>query len=708
MASYTPPAELARGCCFDLQLRDPRGIQELGGTVTGALQFRRSTGAVFDGTNDYITFSGPGLPIPFNTGFLSFVWVFYPAFAAAEAVDRVLFYLSDTTGVVQKDSGGTLACNVGGVGVSSLLAAYEPYWRVNQRNVLVGAFRSGAQTLWLNGVQIGTAAGGASGISTAYTSMAIGARTTGIRKFLGSIASVKFFRHNNAAELLTSQEASDFYLNRTFNYAKRAVVSLPMQMSQHEPNHALQVSEVDQTQLCADADMEAAGVAAWTTFGAGGTFQKVAGSRPGGTGTRVLQIIRAGAMAYCYQTILTVGTRYRVTGWARGDGLASWPRVGTGAATYWSGTTSASWQYCDCTFVATNANFTLYNHTDDGTCEFDDFAVRQSANILSDPDVEASNLDAWSVGNLATLTKSSTLPYQGTYCLQVAFNAVASPYAAQFILTVGKRYRVTGYARGDGVRAPLVQDGAVVLWTGTAVNTWQAFSADFTATTTAIRFYSNAVAAGYCEFDALSVVEFRSRTLDASGHGNNLTLGDGTTATTQPTKLSQRGYSLDGGDYFKRETAIGIPADFTVAMLVRPTSSTGTRALWSCRNSAGAKSLAVYGTAAAEILTILHNVGASTILTTVPLPLGVASHYCFAYINSTRVLQIYYNGALAYTSAALTDTNGHDNGFWLGALSTPEYYWTGSILQADVMAFAATPLQVRDHYHQSISQVGAV
>jgi hypothetical protein len=220
---------------------------------------------------------------------------------------------------------------------------------------------------------------------------------------------------------------------------------------------------------------------------------------------------------------------------------------------------------------------------------------------------------------------------------------------------------------------------------------------------------SNAAAAGNCCFDALVVVEFRSRTLDASGRGNNLLTGDGTTVTTFPTKLSTRGYSLDGTtDYFKRETAIGIPADFTVAMLVRPTSSTGTRALWSCRNSAAGKSIAVCGTAGAETLTILHNVGASTILTTVPLPLGAASHYCFAYINSTRVMQIYYNGALAYTSVALTDTNGHDNGFWLGALPTPEYYWVGAILQTDVMAFAATPLQVRDHYQRSISQVGQV
>ena len=39
------------------------------------------------------------------------------------------------------------------------------------------------------------------------------------------------------------------------------------------------------------------------------------------------------------------------------------------------------------------------------------------------------------------------------------------------------------------------------------------------------------------------------KVLDRSGKGNDATLGDGSTASTFPTKLSTKGFSFDGGDY---------------------------------------------------------------------------------------------------------------------------------------------------------------
>jgi hypothetical protein len=700
------PAERARGCCFYTELESPAAIAAQGGTVTGVLGFQdRARGPYFNG--DYLTY--PLNTQPVSSGFWSLVLEFAPDFAANENAVR---YFLDTDGAGTSVYHGNTAGNnalVVKTGASTtiltvLLADYTAYWKLNQRNTLVVTARTGANEVYLNGTLIGTSA--TVWTAQTQTTLYVGATNAGASTFLGSIRSLRWFRHNVAAELLTLQEATDYYVNQTFNYQQRAICTLPLTAETHDPGHALQTNDVDQTQLLVDGSMEAVGIAAWTVAGAGAVVQKTAGTRPGGTGTQVLQITRAGATASATQTILTVGQRYRVTGWARGDGVASWPRL-IGTVALWSGTTSTTWQYCDLTFTAAGTSLGLWNHTDDGNVQFDDFTVQLSAGLLSDGAMEQGDADQWTLGNAAVLTKSLTTPQAGLRCLRVAYGGVNDPYAMQTIMTVGKRYHCEGYARGDTVRVPTVQDGATVLWTGTAAATWQWFSVDFTAATTGVRFQSSAVAAGYCEFDTCWVSEMAARTLDASGHGNALLLGDGTTPATLPTKLSQRGYSLDGGDYFKRETPLGISADFSVALVVRPTSSVGTRALWSCRNSALGKSLAVYGTAGAETLTILHNVGAATILTPVPLPLGAASHYCFVYTNGTRVMQIYYNGTLAYTSVALTDTNGHDNGFWVGALPTPEYYWLGSILSVDLLAFAATPMQIQDHYRQSLARLGA-
>jgi hypothetical protein len=707
-----PPAELSRGLCLDLDLSRPGDIAAQRGVVTGALTWDLQKGARFDGTNDFVIFTGQPVQLA-STGFVSMVLEFWPDFAVTEAQHR--YILDDDGGVyrntVRKASYGDLEFSMGGANVLLVAqAAYQAYWKVGQRNVLVfTTVWNGNATAWLNGTSIGTSATGWS--KGTGSGLVIGGRGASIHdlRYAGYIKSLKYFRHNAAAELITAQEASDFYNNRSYNYLSRSSCCLPMGIEQHEPSHATQSTDIDQTQVCADADMEAIGMAAWTTFGAGGTFQKVPGTRPGGTGARVMQIIRAGVMAYAYQAILTVGTRYRVTGWARGDGIAAWPRVGTGASPYWSGTTSATWQYCDVTFTASNANFTLYNHVADGTVEFDDFAVRQSPNVLSDGDSESSNLDAWSAGNNATLTQSLINPQQGLKCLQVAYSINPNPYAWQLILTVGKRYRATGWARGDGVYVPSVLDGAVVLWTGTSSTTWQSFSVDFTATTTGIRFQSSAVAAGNCCFDNLSLVEFRSRTLDASGRGNNFLLGDGCTVTTLPTKLGARGYSLDGGsDYLRKVGGLGL-TDFTVVTVAK--KDTGVAGcLWAMQRTGGTGTgLGAYITTDLTVITVLYNDGGSTVTTTAPFPRSAANHHAFVYTAATRIMQIYYNGALVYTTAALTVPNSYNGDFWLGVrCSDAVWYWPGSIYGVNVLPFCATPLQVDDQYHQVLQQIGAV
>ncbi len=719
MATYSNPAELARGLCFDLDLRDLRGIQELGGAVTGALQYRRNNGAVFDGVNDYIVF--PARAQPFSSGFYGCTIDFTPSTMLNDGLRRYFFHSvgSAACSIIKLNADDSLRLRHNGIDyVVSAYATWSQYLRLNVKNTITATVGTGGTKLYLNGVLLGSS--GAVTTSIVTTGLNIGASDTGTEKFLGSISSVKFFRHNSAAELLTAQEASDFYLNRTYNYAKRAACILPMQMSNHEPNHALQVSEVDQTQLCADGDMEAVGTAAWTVGGAGAVVQKAAGARPGGTGTQVLQIIRAGAQATASQTILTIGQRYRITGWARGDGAASWPRVGTGAVFLWSGTTSATWQYFDLVFTASHAAFMLFNGVSDGICEFDDFSVKAPVSLLSDGAMEQFDTDQWTPGNNAALTKSTALPYEGTRCLQVAFGGSGNPYAGQTILTIGKQYSVSGWARGDGVSAafPMVAHAVTVLWSGTTSATWQYFSVTFTATSTSFRLYCNAAAPGNCCFDACVVVPMAARTLDTSGRGQSFTLGDGTTVVTFPTKAATRGYNLSGNNQYFLNTSISLSGatKFTISMMFKAAAVPINYAMYMEWKIDANNAVRIYGGdpgTTDRVGVAMQVAGVANTARALASAFAVGTYsMCTVVYDSTLVaanrITIYRNGvSLPLTLGGTLPTSvpvGYAP-FMLGWNSFPAA--NGLFAYVQYSNFAFTPTQVIDEYLQVMQQIQA-
>jgi hypothetical protein len=690
-------AERTRGCIFREGFSSPSAILNNGGAITGALNFNdQQRGCYFAGAS-YLTYQISSQP------FSGIAWsctiTFWPTTAANENAVR---YFLDTpvgneTSIYHDNTAGGNALNVlTGASTPILmvtLAAYQAYWLVGQRNVLVVAATSGANKMWLNGVEVGSSA-------TAWTPQSItnfylGATNAGATPYQGYFQDVKFFRHNAANEVLTVQEAADLYNNRVYNYLSKAACVLPMTASTYDPSHIAQPNDVPQNEICVDGNMEAVGIAAWTALGAGAVVQKAPGSRPGGTGTQVLQVIRNGAQSSAYQTTLTVGRRYRCTGWARGDG-ASTPRVTTGASSLWTGTTSTTWQYLDLVFTTTHAEFHLFNQLVDGTVEFDDFSVVECVELLSDGLAEATDVGAWTVGAGAVITKSLVAPYQGTQSLQVAFGAGAGPYASQFILTVGRQYHISGVARGDATYLPTVQDSAVVLWTGTTSTTWQAFSVDFTATTIELRFRSNAVAAGNCGFDAVSVVEVIPIAHDASGKGKNFRLGNGTTATTFPAKRSDRGFDYDGGDYLRRNISFGL-TDFTVA-LVNTRTDEGTTRHFCCfaRDDAATQALAIgLNSATGPNIAIMHNNGASSIDTGIPMGMG-HEVIVWTFTASTRVSNIYLNGVWRVTTAAATVANGYNGGIWLGASAGGGSGLIGSQRFFALFPFVMTATQIAD------------
>jgi len=129
--------------------------------------------------------------------------------------------------------------------------------------------------------------------------------------------------------------------------------------------------------------------------------------------------------------------------------------------------------------------------------------------LMTDGDMEAAGTGAYNVGNSAVLTKDTTDPHSGTQALRIAYGGASFPNAKQGIMTVGKKYRVRGWARGNGSYYPYVVtlSPTTVHWQGTTSTSWQYFDFELTTTDSNIRLYGIMTGAGYVEFDDVSVQE---------------------------------------------------------------------------------------------------------------------------------------------------------------------------------------------------------
>lgn len=272
-------------------------------------------------------------------------------------------------------------------------------------------------------------------------------------------------------------------------------------------------SDATPSQTLTDGDMETSGTGSWTAFNLAALTKQT--TTPHG-GSQLLRIAVNGATGPAAgQTIFSIGTPYRVYGYARSDGSAA-PRIRDSAGTtLWTGTTSTSWQSFDFVFVAaaTGIRLDTASSTLGQYVEFDDVVVSLNTGIrqgelTQDGDMETSGTGYWVSAQSGSLSKQTTDPHGGSQVLRVAYNGTSSPGAAQAILTNGKRYRITGYFRGDGTFAPRVLHGGTVGTTGTSSTTWQSF--DITVIPTGgvnLELRSLATSAGYAEFDDVTVTE---------------------------------------------------------------------------------------------------------------------------------------------------------------------------------------------------------
>ncbi|MFH1265294.1 MAG: LamG-like jellyroll fold domain-containing protein, partial [Planctomycetota bacterium] len=334
--------------------------------------------------------------------------------------------------------------------------------------------------------------------------------------------------------------------------------------------------------LVTDGDMEAVGVAAWTVTN--GTIEK-SGANPHSGALALRLNDGAGADAYLAQVCLEVGKRYRARGWFRGDGTAA-PEMHTGAAAIRLGTLSTSWQYFDATFVASYTS--IFMMCRDGTSgnwvELDDLTVEQTNNLLSDGMMEDSGVGAWTAASAAALTKETISPYEGLQVLRITNSGPANPGAYQIMQTIGRTYRVTGRARGDGVAPPAVYDsGAVWQWQGTTSTDWQAFDVTYTAVGTSAQFYAiTATVGAHVDFDDILVREvfevvgswdlgaIHSNTVaDSSSHGNHGTVVGAVSPV--PTDVGRAG-SFDGNGrvVVPYDASLKLANNGSIACMVRP------------------------------------------------------------------------------------------------------------------------------------------
>ena len=200
-----------------------------------------------------------------------------------------------------------------------------------------------------------------------------------------------------------------------------------------------------------------------------------------------------------------------------------------------SGTVSVQFLITD---AANDAVLDLPMHDKAGSTPFytSNIATSMSGSqLFVDADMEGEDTSGWGSYTAAVLSKEVTSPHGGARCLRV-YHASANVAAYQVILTTGVSYRITGWARSDGVASPAVWKQGAAVWSGTTSTDWQYFDKVFTSTGTTIYMYKVHVGDSYVEFDDVNISRL-----------NGAILGAGAAI---PTKLSgMNGYSFDGGDY---------------------------------------------------------------------------------------------------------------------------------------------------------------
>ena len=218
--------------------------------------------------------------------------------------------------------------------------------------------------------------------------------------------------------------------------------------------------------LLVDANAEASGTTAWTTLSTASVSKQLNGDPESPTTLRVTPDSSSSAV---YQSILDVGSTYRIRGKARGAGGT--PRIYIDNGYSWVGSSSSDWQYFDFNYTVTkNEYIRFYSSTSaGGSSEWDDLSVtlvkgnviNRDVNLYGDGNMETANTTNWVSVNLSTLSKAvGALNTTGSSVLRVTNTASGSGAVrayANYAVLAGEKYRIVAQAQcEDSTITPLI------------------------------------------------------------------------------------------------------------------------------------------------------------------------------------------------------------------------------------------------------------
>ena len=212
------------------------------------------------------------------------------------------------------------------------------------------------------------------------------------------------------------------------------------------------------------------------------------------------------------------------------------------------------------------------------------------------------------------------------------------------------------------------------------------------------------------------------KVLDRSGKGNDATLGDGSTASTFPTKLSTKGFSFDGGDYldlgdkdaYSFTDGAGNDVPFSISLWIKPNTSNNFLVKFY-----GANTEYAFSTASDLPILRLYTNGSNYIARywnkTLVSFIGQWIHLVCTY-DGSKV----YAGLRIYSNGIRVDDSNDGNGTYTGMSNTTEHlylgyarnipaYFNGSFGSLTIFRnITLTPLQILDLYLEGKRQLNMV
>lgn len=328
--------------------------------------------------------------------------------------------------------------------------------------------------------------------------------------------------------------------------------------------------------------------------------------------------------------------------------------------------------------------------------------------LLTDGDMEAEGTGAWTAST-ATLSKQTGTRTEGsgTNVLRLAENGAVSGLARQTVLTTGKSYRITGWARGDGTGRPEVRDhNGITVWLGSNSTDWQSFDYIFISPGANINLRGGSFVIGggqYAEFDDVSVTEVNPLNGTVSGATMGATgIGDGETS-----------YSFDGSNDYVNIYSSEINSVFN--------PDAGTLLAWAKVSDAGVWEDGSYRAITYLAADANNQIKLLKWTTNNQMAFGITSGgtsksvYDTSLNGSTNIFMVAMmwdktaDEFKAFINGSQVGTTQTGLGTWVGNLSstgtilgggntTPIYPWSGSIGHTALWNTALTPTEIAALY----------